>query len=301
MKILLFLLPLMAMAQSSVSYQLRALSTELGINVSINGKCLYTRNELNHIELHNLFKSPVKDELSHLLGKDLNPFWNCIYLKRNFKRDIKSFFITGTRLEKKFAALKKDKTVQVNGKIRYVGFVPKKYRYDLEHKNGVVTAVVKVHFNYKSLPVAQSRATMQVKIDEAQDIWNRQMPENYRFRFEIADSKADSFYSVKLKPKFTRGPYDVRWSLEWSGKTIAHEFGHMLGLDDEYDQITGSTMGGINYYLMNRETRESTGDESIFYAFFKAQRCNNDSFMCNHARGIIQKWHIYTIFKRFFK
>ncbi len=305
MKFILLLLPLLAFSKSK-NFDLRQLADDFNVKVSEDGKCLYTRNQVNNVQLYNRFNTPLKDRVTELQDQPLEPYWNCIYLQRNFRRDNIGFFITKDELERSLEE-KSGSTVQVSGKMRYVGIVNKKYRYDLRHENGVTTATVRVHFDMKKMPDNANIRTVHSMIDEkiqgAENIWNSMAPSKYRFNFLRVNKEQDAFFSVKLLEKDTRGPYDTRWSLQWSDKTIAHEFGHMLGLDDEYDQITGSFLGGINRVLINRSNGEHLHSFSDRYNFghIKAMRCDMGSMMCNHYQGKFNDWHFYTIFKRFFQ
>lgn len=305
MKFILLLLPLMAFSKSK-NFDLRLLSDDLNVKVSEEGKCLYTRNQVNNVQLHNRFQTPLKDNVLDLRNEPLDKYWNCIYLERNFKRDSESYFITKNEMERSFAE-KSGQTVNVSGKIKYVGLIKKRYRYDLTHQNGITTAKVKIHFDMSKIKKTSAHSVlhkmMDEKIEGAQKIWNLMSPENYRFEFERVDRVEDAFFSVKLLVKDTRGPYDTRWSLQWSEKVIAHEFGHMLGLDDEYDQITGSTLGGVNRLLINKSNGAHlhSFSDRYHYGHIKAVRCDMNSMMCNHYNGKFNDWHFYTIFKRFFQ
>jgi hypothetical protein len=304
MKFLILLLPLLAFAKSK-NFDLRLLADDLNVKVSEEGKCLFTRNQVNSVQLHNKFNTTLKDKVLVLRNEPLEPYWNCIYLQRNFRRDSVGYFITKNELERSLEE-KSGATASVSGKIRYVGIIKKKYRYDLTHVDGVTTAIVKVHFNLDKMPIGanieEAHKIMDEKIEAAQAIWNEMAPSKYRFKFIRVDNERDAFFSPKLLTKDTNGPFDSRWSLQWSEKIIAHEFGHMLGLDDEYDQITNQLVD-VNRLFISKANREHLHDFSDKYNFgnIKAMRCDMTSMMCNHYNGKFNAWHFYTIFKRFFQ
>ena len=304
MKFILLLLPLLAFSKSK-NFDLRQLGDDLNIKVSEEGKCLFTRNQVNNVQLHNRFNTPLKDNVLALRNEPLEPYWNCIFIQRNFRRDSVGYFITKNELDRSLEE-KSGSTVRVSGKIRYVGIIKKKYRYDLTHVNGVTTATVKVYFNMDKMPegsnFADAYKIIDEKIEEAQHIWNKMAPNNYRFKFERVANERDALFSPKLLEKDTSGPYDSRWSLQWSERIVAHEFGHMLGLDDEYDQITNQLVD-VNRTLISGANREHLHDFSDKYNFgnIKAMRCDMTSMMCSHYRGKFNAWHFYTIFKRFFQ
>ena len=286
------------------SKNLVELSSGLNIEVSSRGKCLYTRTQLTTITMANLFKTELPDKLTSLSDEKLLPHWNCIFLKRNLKRDLTGFYMPLGKFESKIKA-ESFKVKSVSGRIRYVGLVPKKYRYDVEVINGVATANINIHFDMADFNLDHSWANdiMDRKIAGAQRYWNRKTPSNYKFKFKRVENIKDAFFSVKLKRKNTRGPYDTRWSLVWSEETIAHEFGHMMGLDDEYDQITGSSLRDINRALISRANRSHLRSFRDRYMFghYKAMKCDQESLMCNSHRGEIRPWHLYSIFKRIYQ
>ncbi len=302
-----YLFLVMIVSTSAFSQSLRSnlveISNDLNFEISKKGKCLHTRNQLTSIQLNDLFRTQVRNSVSYLRGKDVTAYWNCIYVKRNFKRDNKSFFITPGQLDSRFSRLSTDQEVVVKGKIKYVGLVNKKYHYDLSYSEGVVTAKVRVHFKYaKRINKQLAKQVMEDKFLEAEKVWNKKSPKGFRFKFDVVDNPSKSHFSVKLKTTRTRGPYDTRWSLIWSGTTIAHELGHMMGLDDEYDQITGSTMSNITPLVISRRNREGMDrHERRYYGYLQAMRCDKKSLMCNSSSGKLRKWHFYTIFKRFFQ
>lgn len=131
------------------------------------------------------------------------------------------------------------KVRRIQGSIRYVGFFPKSYRYDIqETEQGQRILNVRVHLKNASLEDEQN---FRQKIQLAEDLWNSQAPSldfPYTFHFEIVKRADRAHFSVKVLDS-TRGPYDTYWGRDWEPKTIAHELGHMMGLGDEYQTLTG--------------------------------------------------------------
>jgi hypothetical protein len=295
---------LLSLAQVSKNVEELSHNQELGLRVNSLGKCSYSRKQLTNAHLAQKYNTKLKEKFEYLRYENLQPHWNCIFLKRNLKRDLRRFYIPYHEFENKLKNEKKS-LKSVSGKIRYVGFVPKKYRYDIQVQDGVATAIVKVHFDMKdfSLDVSTAKRMMDIKIADAQRYWNSKTPARYQFKFSRVKNQRDAHFSVRLKRKFTRGPYDTRWSLDWSSETVAHELGHMMGLDDEYDQITGSTLSDINRLLISRTNRDhlSTFSDRYMFGYYKAMKCDQDSLMCNSYNGDIRAWHLYSIFKRFYQ
>jgi hypothetical protein len=155
----------------------------------------------------------------------------------------------------------------IQGTISYVGIVKKKYIYDVIVKNKTVILNVRVHLKN---PNATDLNDFKSKLDFAAQIWNSQRIKtdfDYEFQFEIVTDKSKAHFSVNVKDS-TRGPYDENWSRAWTATAIAHEIGHMLGLGDEYQTLSGQT------------------------------DCWRDSLMCESWTAVPQKHHYYFILRR---
>lgn len=155
------------------------------------------------------------------------------------------------------------------GKITYVNFFPKPYRYDLYKENDTLVIEVRVHFRNIQPSEIQN---IENELHEATNIWNKNRHYfstnfKYAFRFLLETDKRRAHFSVKLKNK-TRGPYDTYWGRKWTSQTIAHEMGHMMGLGDEYGTISGH------------------------------RKCIKDSIMCLSWRGKVMRFHYYFILRR---
>lgn len=155
-----------------------------------------------------------------------------VHLLDSFKSFPKSKELQKNKL-KKF-----DQKTLIEGNIKYVEIFPKKYRMDIysEKKNLIIT--VKVHFkNANTVDLDQ----LKNHFKDAEKIWNQKLFKTdipFVFRFHVVSTEEESHFSVKLLDD-TRGPYDMYWSRSWPSNVVAHELGHMLGLGDEYQTLTG--------------------------------------------------------------
>ena len=217
-----------------------------------------------------------KWEMEKMDADKIQPEWQCFFAKRDLQRDSKECFISPTFL-KDPANLSKSQMVK--GFISYVGMAPFPYQYLLEPMaNGGVVAVVKIHYpNLKDFSELEQLG-LKSRWQEAQEIWNAYSINRdlWSVRVEIVDSSSEGYFHPHLTNKDTRGPYFASHSINpkyWTKRTMAHELGHMLGLDDEYDQIQGTIS--------------------------KRWGCNPKSLMCGDP-GTLFEYHFYTIFRRAF-
>ena len=161
------------------------------------------------------------------------------------------------------------KLMKIRGSQTQMGFYPGAYRYDVINEGGV--AVVEVRVQLKD-GTSYDKATIASRLQGAENIWNMTRPQMgfaYRFRFKLVDTKDEAHYRVHVK-KNTRGPYFKNWDSDswWTAGTQAHEMGHMMGLSDEYEGISGSM-----------------------------KNCSHVSMWCNDA-GYIEPYHYYFVLRR---
>lgn len=128
----------------------------------------------------------------------------------------------------------------IKGSITYAGFVKKTYTYDvLQSSKGETIFRVRV---FLKTDRASDWMQFEQKMQGAQDIWNAgriQADFPYGFQFELTTKSSEAHFSVYVQDS-TRGPYDTTWGRDWTANTIAHEVGHMMGLGDEYQTISGN-------------------------------------------------------------
>lgn len=210
----------------------------------------------------------------------LRRYWACIMLRKNLNRDSKSSCKPTTPNAFRNPASSSDQANR--GTIAYLGFAPMRYLYDTALLSNE-TPVVKISVFFKGQYANRANlALMQAKMNSASRIWEGGSLTVHptTFKFTIAKTEAEADFAVELLEKGTRGPYNKRWSVSWSSNTVAHELGHMMGLDDEYDNLRVSLLG---------KTKMS---------YDRLTRCDPGSIMCSSYLGNPQPHHYYTILRR---
>jgi len=161
-----------------------------------------------------------------------------------------------------------DQAKKIRGMITYAGIVKKKYAYDvLKQTSGALVLNVRVHLKNAT---AADQTAFATKMASAENFWNSGRPQTdfeYRFQFDLVGDSAGAHYSVQVLDT-TRGPYDQFWGRDWTDKVIAHEVGHMLGLGDEYQTLSGVV------------------------------DCYRPSLMCTSWTGTLMLQHYYFVLRR---
>lgn len=168
------------------------------------------------------------------------------------------------------SALNLSKVKKVQGTITYVGIVRKKYVYDLINSADQIILNVRVHLKNAT---AADKISFAEKMKAAAKLWNdsRILTDfKYSFKFDIVSDATKSHFSVRVLDT-TRGPYDTNWGRDWTANVIAHEVGHMLGLGDEYQTISGKF------------------------------DCLKPSLMCTAWSGHLMEHHYYFVLRRLLK
>ena len=236
-----------------------------------NGRCDFSRR--------NLVQKDIALDLNRNLKNQNLPYWDCHFLRKSIRRDIvacnpKVEDVTPANVQKK----------RVIGALTYTGIVPLPYHYNVNKLNNDLYEIeVNIYLRKLEKLGAEVEEKMRDKIEAAQDYWNdhnKDFP-GYVFNFNLVKNRAKAHFSPKIINEDTRGPYLATWSTMWSTKVVAHEIGHMMGLDDEYDNIATTFRRKAKHWL-NRS------------------RCHRDSFMCStsHLSSTPRKWHYYNILKR---
>lgn len=200
------------------------------------------------------------------------------YVEQHLKRDSKRCAphpVHIKRLNRHFSQkYTREKPKVIKGRIRYLGFFPGKYYYKVFWEKGalVVKADIKVK-NFKKVTDEELKK-LKSKFESAAKHFGRKQEFSFPIKFEFGVSQQRKNVKTKiLTTRHTRGPYFWRWSLENSHRTHAHEFAHVMGLDDEYK---------------NRPFKPTS------------KHCNEKSIMCKSRRGEALDYHYYIILRRVF-
>lgn len=312
MKVLLLVLIASTFTYSKMN-QLKDYADELEFETKPNGKCKYSRNQLNKAQLNNIYNTKLNTSVKKKYPQYINRNFNCIFIQRNLDRDSNKIKIS----PKKVFSNKEDGYKEINGKIKYVGLVNRKYKYSIKKNKGKTYIQIKIALKNRFEVPKEDIVELKRKLKTAERIWNYGGQGLISFNFILVKNNDFADFEVSYNPKYSRGPYDTEWSSKWSAKTIAHEMGHMLGLDDEYDNILVSTVSGLSAFLIRdkneigikKKTCTEYSDpkdielmnyfQRLNFGSDRASKCDKSSIMCDSYKGSPKKWHIYTILKRF--
>ncbi|AGH96235.1 immune inhibitor A domain-containing protein [Pseudobdellovibrio exovorus] len=245
--------------------------------LSVQAQMLYESDELPELGLSS--DAPVETQLIPPLSAEAHRWLYEILFteadrRQQPKESFKSFYVHLEDTYKRFPHPEQLKASnlrlvnRVEGKIKYVSIVQKKYVYDvLKAQDGTLVLNVRVHLKN---PQGTDVQDFRNKMTEAARIWNQRRVAadfNYVFKFDIVERVQDSHFSVNVMNE-TRGPYDTNWARNWTNVVIAHEVGHMLGLGDEYQTLSGKV------------------------------DCMRTSLMCSSWTGSLQPHHYYFVLRR---
>lgn len=189
---------------------------------------------------------------------------------------------------------------RVRGEMAYVGVDPREYGYDLAPlSNGDLLVEVRIAFTGALAKRPEVSASMSRKLTDAAEIWTRssvvfgERKNRMRFRFVAVPETEDSHFVIHLVPGEPRTPFDETWGEGWSAHLMAHEIGHMMGLDDEYEQFR-KTLG----HALGREAAWRA-DPTIRLSWL---RCDLGSLMCDSKgeSAVPLPHHYYLIARRRF-
>lgn len=165
----------------------------------------------------------------------------------------------------------------VSGRLTYLGFVPVKYGYDiLSDGRGGAILESRVYIRNTGSYTKRELDRLSAGLRRAAHVWtvNNSLTDfHLTFRFKLTNNERKAHVKPRLLRKKTRGPYFAKWSTQWDDDTLAHEMGHVMGLNDEYHN-------------------------TLFPKAGSHDDCSISSLMCAANWGRPQPFHYYLILNR---
>ena len=213
--------------------------------------------------------------------------WGCLKFAKNLDHDsLKSCNIDPSTLTEQLNSLVlKSNPFQtsINGYLKYEGIKKGRYSYDLEkiessHGPLKWKVTVRLHFIYIT---PEQLNDLNEKLRLAEKLWSDNSPDkSIEFHFNVVDSSDDAHFTLKMGIGDKRTPYYHTWWTHWTAQYIAHEIGHTMGLDDEYNQMR---------VILGRFKNDAV-EES---------QCQFSSIMCTAAQyAKPQRYHYYLLMRR---
>lgn len=164
---------------------------------------------------------------------------------------------------------------EIRGEINYsFAQLPFRYAYQVREEGSTYIISVRVHLRSSS---STALTNIREKLHHAQGTWEIGYQRNaeplyprlrLHFEFLTVDSAEQAHFSVAVTERESSGPYFSTWSTQWTREMVAHELGHMMGLNDEYNQV------------------------------LERYDCWSGSIMCRGQEGEPQFYHFYHILRR---
>jgi hypothetical protein len=260
-----------------------SVASSLGL-ASDDDSCRYSASELTLMELSQRDTSRLS----------LSRHWGCLALRDNIERDS----LEGCLPDATVAMAGRVGKTRIEGTLAYMGFVALPYRYDLgtDHEGHAVVRV-RVHYSGTLADRPENLQHMARKLHRAAEIWTENAPAAefdgppVTFTFEVVAAPEHAHFAVELAPGCPRAAYLAAHGLNCSPHFLAHELGHMLGIDDEYNQVrktTGHVLGAEWWWARNSRLRTETF------------RCEISSLMCSSRfdASVPRAYDYYLILRR---
>jgi hypothetical protein len=190
-------------------------------------ECRYSKKELTKID-SDRYSDEVRDFLENdRYGDD----WACLMKKRHLNSDsLKNCFPA----EEDVFNFSISKTQTVTGKIRYMGLIPQAYKYDVSPEG----IEVRIAFRGELGNDQEALKKVSEKLAFASEIWTKNSPEgSLPFHFKLVGLSENPHFTPKLVNKASGTKFNSLWAIDDTKMVVAHEVGHMLGLNDEYPII----------------------------------------------------------------
>ena len=252
--------------------------------------------------------------------QNISNLWSCHMEKLHYFKDSNKSLPTMNEINKFIdkVSSRGGEIFQIRGKQKYYGLIKMKYNYELEiNKENLVVIRIRVKFNDSKLN-NDEKNTFQRYLLEAQTLWNNSLPHGFKFELvQVSDPYSKTHYRVKLWKNIVTGLYNKFWFYSLGGESFAHEIGHMLGLNEEYNvfKTNISIFSNKKSYELNlaetisdKKRRTSFLDQSdrlrSYMCFLNSVACSADTIMeSTSERGsIIQPsifpYQLYHILRR---
>lgn len=231
--------------------------------------CRYGHKELTRIDSDRM-SNDVRDFVTNDRYAD---DWACLMKKRHLKRDSLDHCAP---TEQEVGDFLPDHRVTIEGKVSYMGMIKQPYRYDVSPEG----IDVRIAFTGELGNDEKSLSETREKLKFASEIWTKNSPGGKtKFTFRLVGPDENPHFTPKLVSKAPGTKFNSLWAIDDSKYIVAHEVGHMVGLDDEY-----SVIRSLVWQVKNDvDTR----------------MCNTRSLLCDYMPNAKPyPYHYYVILRR---
>lgn len=130
------------------------------------------------------------------------------------------------------------KVFSISGSQKYYKLFKHKYFYDIEITPSEKT-IIRLNIQFNDTKISKNEAVQfRAVLQNELEIWNNSFPEKFVLEVKEVSQNEFTHYKVRLQDKHTAAIYNSFWPSFMEDNTYAHEIGHMLGLNEEYNVMT---------------------------------------------------------------